>query len=62
MYDLTIYTDEELQTIQKLELECLKAIIKACETLKIEYFLIGGTALGAVSCLLYTSPSPRDTR
>lgn len=48
MYDLTIYTDEELQTIQKLELECLKAIIKACETLKIEYFLIGGTALGAV--------------
>lgn len=48
MYDLTIYTDEELKKIQNLELDCLKAIISVCETINVEYFLIGGTTLGAV--------------
>lgn len=48
MYDLTIYTDEELKKIQKLELDCLKAIIDVCQKIGVEYFLIGGTALGAV--------------
>lgn len=48
MYDLTIYTDEELKKIQNLELECLKAIINVCNEINVEYFLIGGTALGAI--------------
>lgn len=48
MYDLTIYTDEELKKIQKLELGCLKAIIDVCQKIGVEYFLIGGSALGAV--------------
>lgn len=48
MYDLTIYTDEELKKIQKLELDCLEAIISVCEKINVEYFLIGGTTLGAV--------------
>ena len=48
METLTIYTDEELKKIQQIELECLKCIASICEKLNIEYFLIGGTALGAV--------------
>ena len=45
---LTIYTEEELKKIQKLETDALKIIIDICEKLEIEYFLIGGTALGAI--------------
>jgi lipopolysaccharide cholinephosphotransferase len=48
METLTIYSDEELKRIQGLELECLKVIIKICENIGVEYFLIGGTALGAI--------------
>ena len=48
MEDLTLYSKEELVQIQKIELEALKQIVKACDSLHIEYFLIGGTALGAV--------------
>lgn len=48
MSTLTIYTDEELKRIQAFELECLKAVIAVCEKLDIEYFAVGGTALGAV--------------
>lgn len=48
MKDLTVYSNEELQQIQKLELEALKVIIDICTRLNIEYFLIGGSALGAV--------------
>lgn len=48
MNGLTIYSDQELKKIQKLELDVLIEIIRICEELDIEYFLIGGTALGAV--------------
>lgn len=44
----TPYTKEELKKIQGLELGMLKAVIDVCERLNIEYFLDGGTALGAV--------------
>lgn len=45
---LTIYSDEELKKIQKTELEVLQEIIRICEILDIDYFLIDGAALGAV--------------
>lgn len=48
MDTLTIYTAEELKKIQQIELETLKVIDLICKELCIEYFLIGGTALGAV--------------
>ena len=48
MSDLTIYSDEELLTIQKLERDALKVIMDVCASLSIEYFLIGGSALGVV--------------
>ena len=43
-----IYTDKELLRIQEKELEALKTLVEFCEKEKIEYFIIGGTALGAV--------------
>lgn len=48
MNGLTIYSDEELKMIQKIELEILKEVIRVCSILKLNYFIIGGTALGAV--------------
>lgn len=48
MEGLTIYSQEELEKIQQIETDCLKAIVNICEQEQIEYFLIGGTALGAV--------------
>lgn len=48
MSSLTIYTDEELKAIQKLALKVLKTVIATCEQLSIEYFLVAGTALGAI--------------
>ena len=42
------YTSEELKEIQKKELEILKEIDKLCGGNNIEYFIVGGTALGAV--------------
>lgn len=48
MNDLTIYSNEELKKIQEIELKCLKEIIHICEEENIEYFLIGGSTLGAV--------------
>lgn len=48
MNDLTIYSDEELLTIQKLERDALKVIMDVCAAANIEYFLIGGSALGVV--------------
>lgn len=44
----SFYTTEELQKIQALELEALNVIIDICTKCNIEYFLIGGTALGAI--------------
>ena len=42
------YSADELDMIQKLELKILKEIIRICKKEKIEYFLIGGSALGAI--------------
>lgn len=44
----TIYTDEELKQIQSAELCILKDVITVCDSLGIEYFVVGGTLLGAV--------------
>ena len=48
MNQLVIYSEEELKRIQNIELKALKVIIAICSQLKIEYFVIGGTALGAI--------------
>lgn len=48
MYDNTIYSDKELKKIQALELQILKEVVLVCDNNDIEYFLIGGTALGAI--------------
>lgn len=48
MKELTIYSKEELKKIQYLEKELLKEVVRICNSLNIEYFLIGGSALGAV--------------
>lgn len=45
---MSIYTDDELKKIQKLELMILKDVIEVCEKLNLDYFVCGGTALGAV--------------
>lgn len=41
------YTSEELKLIQKIELENLRVFIDVCRQLNLEYFLYGGTLLGA---------------
>lgn len=43
-----IYTEEELAGLQKVETEMLEYLDKFCDENEIEYFIIGGTALGAV--------------
>jgi len=43
-----IYTEEEIKSIQKIEVESLKVFIKLCKKLEIEFILYGGTLLGAV--------------
>lgn len=45
---LTIYSESELKRIQEIEYSVLKEIIRICDSNGIEYFLSGGTALGAV--------------
>ena len=42
------YNDEDLKKIQNLELEMLKEFIDFCEKHDLTYFLIAGSALGAV--------------
>lgn len=41
-------TSEQLQELKKIELEMLKQFIAVCEKLKLKYYLLGGTLLGAV--------------
>lgn len=48
MYGLTVYTDEELEKIHRLELDALRDLMHVCDELGINCFLIDGTALGAV--------------
>lgn len=45
---LTIYSEQELKEIQKIEKDVLSAIIDVCKQLQIEFFVIGGTTLGAI--------------
>lgn len=42
------YSQEELKRIQQVELEALKVLIDICDKLDIQYFLSGGSVLGAV--------------
>ncbi len=44
---MAIYSNEELRSIQLIELDVLREIISICKILSIEYFVIGGTCLGA---------------
>jgi lipopolysaccharide cholinephosphotransferase len=39
---------EELKLVQTIEVDILKEIIRVCSKRDIEYFIVGGTALGAV--------------
>lgn len=43
-----VYGEAELKTVQQFQLECLKEIIRVCEKVGVEYFVMGGTSLGAV--------------
>ncbi|WP_270658426.1 LicD family protein [Parabacteroides merdae] len=45
---LAIYTEKELKEIQSIELNALEDIVRVCDELNIKYFLIGGSALGAI--------------
>jgi len=38
----------ELKTLQKIEMEIMENIIRVCKENEIEYFIVAGTALGAV--------------
>ena len=42
------YTKEELARIQQIQLELLKDFIRICNELKLDWFVQGGTAIGAV--------------
>lgn len=44
----TIYSQAELKRIQNIQLRCLKEIASICKKDNIEYFLIGGSTLGAI--------------
>lgn len=41
------YTKDQLETLQRIELENLKVFVKFCKVHNLEYFLYGGTLLGA---------------
>lgn len=43
-----IYTEEQIAKIQKIELDNLKVLDKICKKIGIEYFVYGGTLIGAV--------------
>ena len=48
MNGLTIYNENELKRIKELELRILKVVADICQRTGVEYFAVGGTALGAV--------------
>ena len=48
MMHYTDYSDETIHKLQELELMILKDFIAICEENNIEYFIYGGSALGAV--------------
>lgn len=41
-------TKEQLECLKRIELEMLKEFISVCKRLKLRYYLLGGTLLGAV--------------
>lgn len=43
-----ILHDKDLKTIKNIELQMLRAFVEICECLNVKYYLLGGTALGAV--------------
>lgn len=43
-----IYTEEQIHKIQKIELNNLKVLDDVCKKIGIEYFVYGGTLIGAV--------------
>ncbi|MGQ7685856.1 LicD family protein [Streptococcus suis] len=45
---MTNYTKEELKKIQQIELRLLKEFVNVCNQLKVDYFLVGGSAIGAM--------------
>ena len=45
---LTVYSEQELKEIQKIEKAALAALTGVCDSLGISFFAIGGTALGAI--------------
>ncbi len=48
MAELTVYSDAELQTIQRIERQALVVLLDVCRKLDIPCFLIDGAAIGAV--------------
>jgi len=45
---LSVYSDEDLSKLQKIELEMMRVVDRFCKENDIPYFLEGGTAIGAV--------------
>ena len=45
---MAVYSQEQLQKMQEVELDLFKAFIEVCEKLQLKYYLLGGTLLGAV--------------
>ncbi len=45
---MAVYSQEQLQKMQEVELDLFKAFIEVCEKLRLKYYLLGGTLLGAV--------------
>jgi lipopolysaccharide cholinephosphotransferase len=43
-----IYSEDEIRSIQRIELNSLKVFIEICKKLEIDFMLYGGTLLGAV--------------
>lgn len=43
-----IYSENEIRSIQRIELESLKVFIEICKQLEIDFMLYGGTLLGAI--------------
>lgn len=48
MGEMTVYSAEELKTIQRIERETLAVLLEACRRLNVPCFLIDGAAIGAV--------------
>ena len=45
---MAVYSQEQLQKMQEVEIDLFKAFIEVCQKLQLKYYLLGGTLLGAV--------------